>query len=364
MFQILLLLVSSALVQNEQLMKTKFNLEFGLDIMSVNITDENSPLTFDIDTEVNDEEILFLDIPSDSIPMVIEVFHPIILERFMNLQRASLISCGMKRIAQNSFEKCENLKSLVLQFNLIEEIPAGVFRNCKNLTLLALDGNKISRIEPESFVGLTRMSILGLTENKLTSISTGLFTQMKTYSLDLGFNPIQKIESRAFPDDVKILNINHCKITELHPESFLNLTQLKSLELSNNPITELPPGIFSTLANLLRIYLFSTKIQRLNSDSFGKLEKLEILSITSSGLDEIQPCFFDNFPALKIFRATGNLCINTILDEDQKFDFKENPVLNQCYANWYVPRSTTEIPDRKEESGFFGNLWNKLKSKF
>jgi Leucine-rich repeat (LRR) protein len=133
----------------------------------------------------------------------------------------------------------------------------------------------------------------------------------------------------------------HAKITELHPETFYNLTKLTSLYIWHTPITELPPGIFSGLENLLFLDLRFTNIRRLNSNSFGRLEKFYTFDIQSSGLDEIQPGFFDNFPSLNNFYASNNTCINATLSEPHSINFEENKILNQCFANWYVPREET-----------------------
>jgi hypothetical protein len=71
------------------------------------------------------------------------------------------------------------------------------------------------------------------------------------------------------------------------------------------------------------------------------LENLNSLSIKSSELDEIEPRFFDNFPALVNFYASNNTCINATLKLPRLIDFERNPVLNECSANWNIPRDLT-----------------------
>jgi Leucine-rich repeat (LRR) protein len=181
----------------------------------------------------------------------------------------------------------------------------------------------------------------------LTSISSGLFTQLTTLrDIDLSFNPITQLHPGAFPDQIVWMTIQHCQITELHPDAFKNLTSLEYLAISGNQITSLPAGVFSDLPRLWRLMLGPSRIQRLNSNSFGRHEFLNTISIPSSGLDEIQPGFFnsESFPILYNFNALNNSCVNVSLTQVNSIDFEENLVLNKCFSHWYWPRETTTEP--------------------
>jgi Leucine-rich repeat (LRR) protein len=174
-------------------------------------------------------------------------------------------------------------------------------------------------------------------------------------SLHLGSNPIQDFQPGSLPLQLESFSLGFAGITELHPEIFFNLTQLRDLHLYYNPITELPPGLFSHLESLRTLNIYFTNIQRLNSNSFNRLENLNTFSIRSSGLDEIQPGFFDNFPNLDTFNASNNTCVNATLRQPHQIDFEENAILHQCFANWYVPRETTTPSgsERKVENVIF-----------
>lgn len=338
-------ILSFAFAQNDQAITIHVSSESHLYIQSANVSDENLPVRFETDYAVNDENITYLTFDSavnPPYPRLIEVLHPAILEKFPNVQELSLTGCKMKRILENSLGECRILRMLWLMNNLIEEIPAGFFKNCTILTSVLFSSNKISRLEPKSFEGLAPSSSLYLDDNQLTTISSDLFMHVPSmYSLYIGSNPIQVIQPGSFPTTLTWLSLSNSNITELHPEIFHNLTQLTYLYLYYNPITKLPPGIFTHLDKLSLLHLEFCNIRRLNSDSFGRLRNLHYLRIQSNGLDEIQPGFLENFPNLYSFFASNNTCINDTLNDPSSINFNTNPILNQCFANWYVPREST-----------------------
>lgn len=348
----------SSSAQNDQVLIAVPKYETMLDIIAANITDENLPLIIQTTQNVNYSEITHIDITdfkNESLPLFIESLHPAIIETFYNLQKVLLSSCKMKKITQKSFQNCAKIEFLFIHNNLLEEIPAGVFRNCATITSLSIVRNQIRTITSESFEGLHNLISLSLDQNQLTSINSGIFSNLKKLSsLFLSFNPIEELQQESMPQQLQWLFINYCNISRLHPEVFRNFTKLSYLNLRSNPITYLSPEIFTDLKDLWIIDLINTKIRRLSSNLFGRLEKLDEFLI-SNELDEIQPGFFDNFPNLKTFYARENLCVNATLTNTSLINFDEVRVLNQCFANWYMPRTTTEAPIEDNGITIFGS---------
>jgi carboxypeptidase N regulatory subunit len=269
----------------------------------------------------------------------IEVFHPSILTRFPNLTTVTITRASMNRISQNSFERCENLEWIMLEENLLEELPVGALRNCRSLNSLILRRNRIASINPNAFAGLSSLQTLELDGNRFTSIDAAWFTHFPTLTwLRMRNNPLREIQPGTLPTNLGSLSLERCEITQLHPDLFKNFTQLWNLDLNSNPITELPIGIFSDLESIRVLDLSGTNIRRLNSNSFGIHRNVTVFWIPSSGLDEIQPGFFDNFLFLQTFFATGNRCMSASLSNVHTIDFEQNRVLHQCFANWFVPR--------------------------
>lgn len=68
--------------------------------------------------------------------------------------------------------------------------------------------------------------------------------------------------------------------------------------------------------------------------------------IQSTGLDEIERTFLISLISLLQFDARDNMCVNEKLDDFHLIDFNTNPVLNECFENWNLPREnrTTTTP--------------------
>lgn len=312
-----------------------------LTVTTALIYDENRPLyietPIDLDHDELVESLTILNSDDPDSPVSIQVFHPSIMERFRNIRSINLRSAEMRRIAENSFQNCQNLVELNLDESFIEEIPPKVFRNCENLNWLSLFRNQISKIHPDSFYGLSNLGRLFLHENNLTEIKSEYFNHLHgnvELTIDIARNPIRSIEPRSFPPRTTSINLGFCEIIELYPETFYNLTTLWDLNLQFNPIEQLPYGIFKDLINIATLNLHATKVRRLNATSFTVHKNLMNFFMSFSELNEIQPEFFDNFPMLDVFDARGNFCVDEFLRDVRNINFEVNPVLNRCFGNW------------------------------
>lgn len=331
------------MAQNDQAIMTSFHAESRwLEINAAIVISEVLPLRIETPVGVRDEDPQLIQteaIPDPLSPIYVEVFHPSILVRFPNLISVIVRGTQMNRIAQNSFERCGDIQNINLGNNYIQELPVGAFRNCRSLNTINLSGNRISTIDPLAFQGLPNIQSLDLSYNQFTAINAGWFAHfIALRSLSMKNNPLSGLEPGILRPNLVYLDLERCGLTQLYEDVFRNFTQLSYLNLASNPITTLPIGVFSDLVNIDYLILRSTNIRRLNSNSFGRHNNVTLFSIESSGLDEIQPGFFDNFGTLQRFHGIGNLCVNTTLEDIHLIDFDENRTFHQCFANWFVPR--------------------------
>lgn len=279
-----------------------------------------------------DSEINIISHQNSDQTTTFEVFHPEILTRFQNVEYLSLWDVKMRRIALNSFLYCDKLLMIDFTSNYIQEIRAGVFRNCKALIKLILSDNRINRIEPYAFMGLEGLRLLQIWRNQLTTLQSKIFPHPigeAESRLIFSQNPIRTIELGAFPSNTDILDLGDCRITHLHPDVFGNLVNMTWLTLEGNPLRELPPGLFNNAKLLNWLNLQFTNITRLNSNSFISYSyHLSIIDLSHSGLNEIQPGFFNNFPNLFSFGSLGNRCAD--------ISFLDLEALQKCFDNWLL----------------------------
>jgi len=127
----------------------------------------------------------------------------IICDTFQNSTRFELQSIGISRIDENSFWGCKSLEYLDLSSNLLTSLPLNAFSthpssypnkiselpwdkygsHLQNLETLYLQGNKIQEIQPLVFNSLVNLKTLWLNSNKIKSVLPELFDTLKNLTV-------------------------------------------------------------------------------------------------------------------------------------------------------------------------------------
>lgn len=74
----------------------------------------------------------------------------ILCRQFRNLNYFYILNSNLRTINERSFGECENLVMLLLDGNLIQEIPDG-FLNAPNLMQFSAAANRIERVGARAF---------------------------------------------------------------------------------------------------------------------------------------------------------------------------------------------------------------------
>lgn len=122
-------------------------------------------------------------------------FLPLQLSKyFQNLMSLSFVGCGLMTIDKKAFIGLKKLRSLILSYNKIAEIPAGNFVDLQSLTLLDLSHNKILTLDNDAFQPLKELSTLKLNDNQLSELTPQVFfNQAKLMFLFLNNNQLALI---------------------------------------------------------------------------------------------------------------------------------------------------------------------------
>ncbi|KAL7013316.1 hypothetical protein ACKWTF_015327 [Chironomus riparius] len=284
----------------------------------------------------------------------------IFCETFPNLERIELKEANLESIDENSLQKCENLKFLVINGHKIREfpenflqknskltelfasenqlttLPENLFKHQENLKSLNLGKNQIKSLPNNIFRPLVKLTTLSLNNNQLQSINPEWFKNVQNLKwLDLNNNQIIEVPSKSFASQRNLegIMLMDNKIKALHSDSFEGLQKLKSLVLDNNQISDLPVGVFVPLKNLTALTLRSNELTTIHSDSFGNHEYLTI------DLDSNKIKSYDKRLMHKITTATVNMMNNvcsTTLHKSPNHQFSTDP--GYCSDN-YQPRS-------------------------
>lgn len=223
------------------------------------------------------------------------------LKGLKKLKELNLSGNQLANIETANFQTATSIRSIELQGNKIERIPAS-FSTLTNLKKLMLNYNQAKEIDPACST-LQSLEQLGLYQNKLTAIPDCLYELKSIKEIDLYYNQIEKIDSRVTNwKKLEILYLSHNKLFAV-PDNMGEMTELKELYLSNNRLTTLPSSISE---------LSSLKVLRANNnrlfeapDYLLKLNNIENIDISSNSLVSMNTMLLDK-PALKLVILKSN----------------------------------------------------------
>ena len=178
---------------------------------------------------------------------------------------------------------------------------------------------------------------------------------------NISYNLITEIHPDTFKymTQLKSLYLYDNQITKIHPDTFKSLTQLKKLFLSDNRITEIHPDTFKYMTQLRELDISYNKITEIHPDTFKSLTQLKILSIYDNPITEIIFNYLPTFetrgvkvtvivPEVKVISLNYEclVCHINHLDKDyegEKYGIKlscqnksDHVVCGECYKRWYV----------------------------
>lgn len=195
-------------------------------------------------------------------------------------------ACPEKCICSQQTVKCLNQNLLAVP----QPLPA-------NTKTMFVTGNNISRISVESFpIRMEQLTDLYLNGNQMESVDSMVFNNLPNLRLlNLSNNSIQSFNSKAFPDDNTLQELNLSRAIQNHSavEDVLAvlqrgaLLQLTRLDLSNNELVVLPEGMFTHLPNLATLSLQNSSIISLQNSTQNIPPLLRELDLRDNSLREL-----------------------------------------------------------------------------
>jgi len=135
----------------------------------------------------------------------------------VHLQKISLTNCGIEKVHENAF------------------------RSLRILTDIDLSRNNISKIAGNTFQGNDKLRTLILRSNSITILPPAVFPQLRSLkNIDLSHNQISEISTKAFNNiirnpTVESIDLSSNMLTSMEDGTLIGLATLKSLELHDNP---------------------------------------------------------------------------------------------------------------------------------
>ena len=247
-----------------------------------------------------------------------------------------LYNVSLQRLQHGVFAGLENLTHMILDYNKIRWVAAGVFENLVQLHSLSLSNNMIHGIEQGTFNDILQLNWLLLDSNLLTKIETGVFQNLlQLHTLSLSNNLLSGIQIGQYNGlkSLKILHLYNNSINVIEAGSFSGLIDVDWINLGNNYISYLAPTTFGEMRNLTSLHILHNNITTLHADTFQNLTKLDYLEIQYNKLQFLPNDIFHNLQQLRYLNLSFNnmyripaelflLCIRL-----ETVDLQENPLM-------------------------------------
>lgn len=253
-------------------------------------------------------------------PNVIELYVYGPLEVFSNLSDGVTIFENLRRLTfatelqvlqRDQLTAFGRIAELYFWHNRVTQFAAGTFDDLKNLTLLSIQG-QLKEVHVDLFKELRNLEVLSLYSNQIENLPVGLLrNNKKLISLKLGSNKFSSINADIFAglSNLEELFLLRNQITHLAANSFDELENLRDLRIFDNQLRELHVDLFKELRNLEELSLENNLLEILTAEHFRNNNKLKTIGLRGNKIRKLE-FDFANFPNLKEFDLSGNVCIN------------------------------------------------------
>ncbi|XP_065093669.1 leucine-rich repeat and transmembrane domain-containing protein 2 [Ochlerotatus camptorhynchus] len=201
------------------------------------------------------------------------------------------LNCSQRSLLEIPTDLPKNVIRLDLSGNNIKRIPVEAFQNCTDVREILLDRNVIEEIDKEVFMNMAHLDVLGLAGNQLSHLATDTFVEAQSLRrLVLSENPLVISDEGPFleQEDLEELELARCNLTELTRDAFTGMGGLKWLNLAGNEFDEdISTDVFEPLENLQRLNL-----PPLSEDAVRELcdvvKSIDVVDITTHNIS----CFY------------------------------------------------------------------------
>ena len=124
----------------------------------------------------------------------------------------------------------------------------------------------------------------------------------ETRQLDLSENHIENITENSFShlENLTIVSLKNSEVTNISPDSFVDLTQVTSLQLAGNSMTSLPNGVFRNQGKLESLDLGDNPLEEIKAETLVGLKSVTYLRLAGSTLKTMDPKTFTQTLSLTV----------------------------------------------------------------
>ncbi|XP_071503287.1 uncharacterized protein [Diadema antillarum] len=216
------------------------------------------------------------------------------------------------RHLQSIPQECHEAKTLQMQNNRLDRLPAGAFRNYTCLKYLYLERNNMS-IDVGAFLGCNHLRKLIISENFLPSLSKELMQGLPMVSyMFIDRAAVRDISTGAFQNltNLNFLSLKENQLISPPCDAFTENNNLKTLFLSSNKISDLPDRCFADFSGLKQLILTNNPLEDPNPLAFDGLNNLEVLDLQYTNLSVVPTGIFPYVSSIKKLYLSFNKIIH------------------------------------------------------
>lgn len=284
---------------------------------------------------------------------VFNYFPQQILDQFPRIQMISLISVELLELHQ-PWRNCGQLFTIHIGGNRLQRIPGRIFEACTQVIVATIRyESNLREIDDMAFAGM--QSLVSLTLEELPAFSElrpGIFQQIPIldWFIMIATN-VEELPSNVFRPlrFLRVVELRNNQLTTIQTEAFNELPNLNFVIITGNSrLSNIHPEAFKGLLSLEFLSLENANLTELRTSSFTALPSLHTFDIRSNGLAKIERNFFDNLPNLQLLIATGNECVNYLINDisNQRVEFYQT--LEECFARFDTITTTSTLPPTTE----------------
>ncbi|XP_070777910.1 toll-like receptor 13 [Enoplosus armatus] len=227
------------------------------------------------------------------------------------LRELDLSVTHMTKLSKGSLRLMKQLRSLILDTNLLTNVPDDI-RSLSSLEVLLLNDNVISDLGCEDFINTTRLTELYLNINRIAKLDRCVFKNLNDLKiLDMSDNQLWAIGGtfKIGLQKLEFLDLGKNVISILEKGDFQGLESLKYLDVESNHIGRVKRKAFDGLNSLGTLRVSLPLEFENNFRGLQQLENLTIYFYIGGSLKSPHPNYYEAFYHLKSLKAFTIICL-------------------------------------------------------
>ena len=208
----------------------------------------------------------------------------------------------------NILSGLENLQKLFINHNQLLNLDS----ISKLLRLKELDAseNDIRQLSVDLFPKGHAPMTVNFSRNYINQLAAGLFQQTSPQVIDLSHNRLTELTRQDW-NGVKVLHLQHNKLSSLNGEVMRGLTSLQELDLSYNRLVSMSQDAFSDLVTLNKLSLNSNPLggyleSMQQKTALNSLPKVTTLQLSNVQLSRVPGHLFNDLTSLTSLDISHN----------------------------------------------------------